>query len=106
MRVGKMTKKKISKKALNKKGQDTNPLKIIVGAIIIILAAGILLFVFRDNLKKETDTVNDVICGLDGDYDSDGVPDSIDNCVCLDETKCDDPAERKKCREKRNEECG
>jgi hypothetical protein len=93
------------KKSIGKKGQETSPLKIIIGAIVILIVAGILLFFFRDTISGERRVIDESLCGVNSDFDHDGVPDIIDDCLCEVEKDCDNKASRDACRAEKDKKC-
>ena len=60
---------------------EADPLKIIVGAAIILIVMVAVLYVFTDLFKKEAGVLQDQIIGAQ-DYDKDGVINSFDPCPC------------------------
>lgn len=80
-------------------------LKTITKAILAIAMLLILLFIFRDKISGQSETIDDKMCEMEGDKDNDGVPDMVDDCLCKDESKCDDPEKKRECREKYYGDC-
>ncbi len=78
---------------------------IITKAIIVLIVAAILLFFFKGAFNKEGKVMDDALCGVDGDYDNDGIIDVIDSCLCEDENKCETVEGRRNCKLKRDEWC-
>jgi len=60
---------------------EADPLKIIVGAAIIIIVMVIVLYVFTDLFRKEAGVLREQVLGAQ-DYDKDGVINSFDPCPC------------------------
>ena len=65
-----------------KKTGQVDPLKVVVGAFLILATVMILWFIVRGLLTKEATTTSDLITGTqDSDYD--GVIDLHDACPCV-----------------------
>ena len=61
------------------KKAQVDPLKIIIAFIVLLIAAGVLIFIFTTQLGKEKGIVEKQIVGLE-DTDDDGVANFIDKC--------------------------
>lgn len=68
------------------KKAEVDPLKLVVGAFIILATALVLWFIVRALLAQEATSTKDLITSAkDSDYD--GVIDLHDACPCIDGTK-------------------
>lgn len=63
-----------------KKRADVEPMSVIVGFIILLVAAGIIIFIFKTQTGKLANSTNQQITGLQQDSDKDGVADVFDKC--------------------------
>ena len=87
MQGGMMNKKRSGKimmkmKAINKKGMDVDPIKLIVGFVLIGIVFGLFLYFFTDTFGKQASDIRQKAKESTGDYDRDFVPDIVDKCPC------------------------
>ena len=81
----------------------------LIGWIIVLIVFIVVILIVKNVLKGDDNDVKNLICTTD-DYDKDGLPDTIDECICNKETNmncdkdCEDKDKRKQFLEARNRE--
>jgi len=63
-------------------------LNVIVVAAIVLVVLVVSIMIYTGIIGEEKDKIDDIIVGMEGDYDGDGINDIIDRCPC----NADDPA--------------
>jgi len=74
-------------------------------ALLAIFILIILIVIFRNQIFPESQIIDNTICGVDADQDGDGVPDLIDDCICVNEDECKTPEGKAKCKEDKEKKC-
>jgi hypothetical protein len=93
-------------KIKNKNGQYS---KLISWALVIIVFV-VIITVVRSNLKGEDNDIKSLLCST-GDYDEDGLLDTLDDCICNKdmsqncELDCENPIKKKEFLDKKNKAC-
>lgn len=64
---------------MNKKGMMM--WEIIVGVIILLVVAGIVIFLFKNLSGEQGSVISDNIATTKADFDKDGIKDAIDRCI-------------------------
>jgi hypothetical protein len=85
---------------INKKGE----FKIIAKIIVVLISMFIIISIISSTLIEEVKQFE--FCEDSIDWDEDGNPDRMDNCVCRDKSKCDDVDSKLECMNYRNEKLG
>ena len=62
------------------KRAQADPMKLIVGAVILLVAAFIIIAIFRGIVSKEAGVAKDKVEGITVDTEGDGVSDILDSC--------------------------
>jgi len=80
-------------------------LNVIVVAAIVLIVLVVSIMIYTGIIGEEKDKIDDIMDGMEGDYDGDGINNIIDRCPCDDddpgkprEDDCETPA--KECNEK------
>ncbi len=67
---------------MDKKAQEGGSLSIITKAVLVLLVLFVLIAIFLKFLPDQSRMIDEKICGLEHDQDSDGYPDTVDRCPC------------------------
>lgn len=84
---------------------EADPWKIIIGAIIVIFVVLVMIFIFRSNVGGQTKVFDEALCGINSDWNQDGIPDILQSCICRDPSECDQPGGPERCQQEKREYC-
>lgn len=80
-------------------------IKVISKWILILFILIVLIFIYRNFISNQSETINNQICSVDHDYDNDGIKDFMDPCPCDADVKSDCPTPSSECQRLIREKC-